>query len=66
IDKHKILVFNKIDAISEDDLMQIKNEFKNAVFISAMDRKTFGELINKISHSLFMEGKEIGIISSHH
>lgn len=65
IDKHKILVFNKIDAILEEELIQIKNEFTNAIFISAMNRKTFGELIQRISHTLFMEGKEIGILSSH-
>jgi len=34
-EKQKIMAFNKIDLVPEEDLFEIKKEFENAVFISA-------------------------------
>jgi len=49
----QILVFNKIDLLDEDILNDIKKEYPDAVFISALQRKTFNELLNKIFYILF-------------
>lgn len=60
-DKPKIIVFNKIDLVDEQVITEAKKEYPEAIFISALNKKTFEELLLKINHILFMGGKKIGI-----
>ncbi|BAI81051.1 small GTP-binding protein [Deferribacter desulfuricans SSM1] len=55
IDVEQILVFNKIDLLDEESLKELKNEFPKAIFISAINRKTFNELLNRIFYILFRQ-----------
>lgn len=58
LDKERILVFNKTDKITEEMLYDYNVEYKQAVFISAMDRSTFPVMLNRISYYFFKEGIE--------
>jgi GTP-binding protein HflX len=60
-DKPKVLVFNKIDLVNIEKIDEIRKELPDAIFISALNRKSFEELLGKINHILFMEGKNVGI-----
>ena len=47
--KNRIIVFNKVDMIDEETLLELKNRYKgDAIFISALDRKTYTEIIDKL------------------
>lgn len=58
LDKERLLVFNKSDKITDEELYSIEIEYKGAVFISAIDRKTFPVMLNKIEYFFFKEGIE--------
>jgi GTP-binding protein HflX len=58
-EKQKIMAFNKIDLVPEEDLFEIKKEFEDAVFISAKDRSSFRDLLLRMHHTLFREGKNV-------
>lgn len=51
--KH-ILVFNKIDLLDFATLNSIKNTYKDAFFISALDNRTFIPLLDNIFYILFV------------
>lgn len=46
--KPVMLVFNKIDKLSSEELNSLKIKYKNAVFISALKRSGFPELYSRI------------------
>lgn len=50
----RILVFNKIDLVDCDAIISIKNTYKDAIFISALDNRTFTPLLNNIFYILFV------------
>ncbi|KAA0259205.1 GTPase HflX [Deferribacter autotrophicus] len=52
-DMDTILVFNKIDLIDDETLKERKKEYPEAVFISALNRKTFQPLLDKIFYKIF-------------
>ncbi|TYB33623.1 MAG: GTPase HflX [Flexistipes sinusarabici] len=58
-EKRKILVFNKIDKLSEDEIFEIEREYPEAVFISAIKKSSLDSLLKKIQSVLFQEGKEV-------
>ncbi len=60
IEKERIIVFNKIDLISDENLRLLEETYQNAVFISAFDRSTFATLLNKIQYYFFKEGLNLG------
>lgn len=60
-DKPKLLVFNKIDKVHLDLLENVKNFYHDAIFISALNRGTFNELLEQIQLALFKEGKNVDI-----
>lgn len=59
LEKERVMVFNKIDMVTEEKIEEIRKEYSNAVFLSAFKRTTFNELLNKISYYFFKEGVEI-------
>lgn len=48
LNKPSILVLNKIDLLSEDELLELKKANKDAIFISAEQKTNTNELRNKI------------------
>lgn len=60
-DKPKLLVFNKIDLVDPQTIEDVKKEFPEALFISALNRQSFETLLSEINHILFMGGKKVGI-----
>jgi GTP-binding protein HflX len=57
IDTARILtVFNKIDLLEERNLIELKQKFPTAVFISALNRNTYKELLEAIEYTLFIRG----------
>lgn len=60
-DKPRLLVFNKIDIVHLDLLENVKNFYPDAIFISALNRGTFNELLEQIQLALFKEGKNVDI-----
>ncbi|MCX8083465.1 MAG: GTPase HflX [Calditerrivibrio sp.] len=60
-EKQRILVFNKIDLITSEKLSEYKKEYPDALFISALDRTSFREMLTRINHILFLGGKKIDL-----
>lgn len=58
MEKERVLVFNKIDKLSQEELENIEEEYKGAVFVSALKRKTFDNMLMKIGYFFFKEGIE--------
>lgn len=52
-DYPKVLVFNKVDVIPEDELEKLKRQFPEALFISARKKMGFETIINQIEERLF-------------
>ena len=59
LDKERLLVFNKIDKLTEEELEEIEKEYNNAVFVSAYNRKSFDNMLIKISYYFFKEGMDL-------
>ena len=58
MEKEIVIVFNKIDKLSEEELEEIKKEYSDAVYVTAFKRATFNEMLNKIGYYFFKEGIE--------
>ena len=58
LEKERIIVFNKIDKLNEEELAEIKKEYSDAVYVSAFKRATFTDMLNKIGYYFFKEGIE--------
>jgi len=58
-DKPIITVFNKIDKLSEEEILEIERQFPDAVLISALYSDTLNDLLKRIQSVLFQEGKEV-------
>ena len=58
MEKERVVVFNKIDKLSEEELEEIKKEYNDAVYVTAFKRATFNEMLNKIGYYFFKEGIE--------
>ncbi len=56
INTERLLVFNKIDLISDEELRYLENNYNKAVFVSAYNRDTFATMLNKIEYFFFKEG----------
>ena len=56
LEKERLIVFNKIDKISSEQLEEIEKEYPNAVYVSALNRKSFDNMLVKISYYFFKEG----------
>ena len=65
-EKPEILVFNKIDTLEEKTLSDIRKNYPVAMFISALNKRTFKELLQKIEYKLFLEGKKTHIELQHY
>jgi GTP-binding protein HflX len=50
----RLLVFNKIDLLEQSTIKFLKETYKNALFISAYDTKTFKPLLNNIFYTIFL------------
>ena len=50
----RLLVFNKIDMLGNEALLSIKDAYKDAFFISAIDNKTFKPLLDCIFYTIFI------------
>ncbi len=49
INKNRVIVFNKVDMLDEETFLELKNKYKGEViFISALDKKTYTEIIDKL------------------
>lgn len=59
--KTLVIVFNKIDLVSFEDMIRLRNRFKNAFFVSST--KNVG--ISKLRTGLFIIAKQIGIDLPH-
>ncbi|MFA7677865.1 MAG: GTPase HflX, partial [Candidatus Omnitrophota bacterium] len=57
--KNTLLVFNKIDVLSLEDMMILRNEYPEGVFISAAKLKNLDILREKISQALFSDIVEV-------
>ncbi len=51
-DKKRLLVFNKIDLLSQEERDSLENNFKDSVLISAQKKNNIESLINKIVETL--------------
>lgn len=58
LDKERLIVFNKIDKVEKEQLEEVEKEYKNAVFVSALNRKSFDNMLIKIGYYFFKEGIE--------
>lgn len=56
-----LLVFNKIDRLSEEEITPLKAAYPAAVMVSALSRKTFQQLLEAIEYTLFIGGKNARI-----
>lgn len=54
-EKESIMVFNKTDKLSGEELAKFEEEYPKGIFVSALDRKTFGPLLDKIRYFFFKE-----------
>lgn len=52
-EKPKIIVFNKIDSVSDDTIEMLREQEEDAVFISAIQRHTLISLIDRLNYELF-------------
>ncbi len=59
-----LMVFNKIDLLDDLDLSYLKEKYPTAIFISALNRKTFKGLLEAIEYTLFIGGKDVRICSN--
>lgn len=57
-EKERIMAFNKTDLLTEAELREMENAYPGAVFISALDRSTFGTMLYKIRYHFFKDGIE--------
>lgn len=55
METERVLVFNKIDRLSAEDLAKFEEEYPNGIFVSALNKKTFTRLIDKIRYFFFKE-----------
>jgi len=60
-DKPRVMVFNKVDKVNDELIENIKNFYPEAIFISALNRKSFDILLDEIQLVLFKEGKNVDI-----
>ncbi len=62
--KKTIIVFNKMDLISPEELEKLKKKYKNAVFTSTRTRKGKGNLLHKMIAFAKMENRliRVGVI----
>lgn len=58
----EILVFNKIDRLSESDLSALKMKHPDAVFVSALERRGLGDLLEAISSRLRAMARVIDLL----
>ena len=56
INKERIIVFNKTDLLTDEELRELENKHPKAVFVSALDRSTFAVMLYKIQYYFFKEG----------
>jgi GTP-binding protein HflX len=56
-EKPRLLVFNKIDKLAEDQLRELQREHPDATFISAKDEGTTHPLLDAMKHALWREDK---------
>ncbi|MCD6228753.1 MAG: GTPase HflX [Candidatus Omnitrophica bacterium] len=61
LDKNIILVFNKIDKLTEEELEILKGKFPEAVFISALKKLNLDSLLRRIEKVLFGETIEVSL-----
>lgn len=54
-DRPELLVFNKIDALSESEIGRLKNRLPEAVFVSARSRLGLEELVEEIAQNLMRQ-----------
>ena len=59
--KKIVMVFNKIDLIKDDELENFQDIYPEAVFVSALDRGTFKNLLERIQLELFKGGRDVKI-----
>lgn len=57
-----IVVFNKIDMISKERLEKVKDDFKNAVFISTLENEGIENLKEKIISTIEADEEELPLI----
>lgn len=57
--KKNILVFNKTDLIEDDEIENLRSLYPNAIFISALKKETFKNLLETMELELFREGKDV-------
>lgn len=57
--KPRLVVFNKIDKLGEDQLRELQREHPDATFISARDESTTHPLLDAMKHALWREDKLI-------
>lgn len=58
-DRPVILVFNKIDMVAPENIAQLKSEYPDALFISALEKTGFGLLNEKMYEMLFKDMSEL-------
>ena len=58
----ELLVFNKIDLLSEEDLSDLKREYNDAVFISAKTGIGVDEFLSTVDKKLFGESVTVDIL----
>lgn len=58
MEKERIIVFNKIDKLTNEEIEDIQKEYIDAVYVSALKRTTFNDMLNKIGYFFFKEGIE--------
>ncbi len=61
LDKNTILVFNKIDKLTEEELEILKNKFPEAIFISALKKLNLDSLLKRVEKVLFGETIKISL-----
>jgi GTP-binding protein HflX len=59
---HEILVFNKIDRLTESDLADLKRKYADAVFISALERVGLDGLLEEIAAHLRAMARVVDLI----
>lgn len=58
-DRPVVLVFNKIDKVTPDDLCDLKILYPEAVFVSALKKTNFEELKEMVYEEIFKDLKEV-------
>ena len=59
--KQIIIVFNKIDTVNAGELKKIKLKYKNAVYISALEKKGLSKLYEKLKDAVDKERLEVRV-----